>query len=325
MLHLGDSYYNYALNDNYLDQLAKADLVTIRIDNGELINFVKDNILSTEPLDWDKHLDAEGQAALEVLLASFRKAITESGVADELAVYLEDYIKAMFGIDPDTDGFSIPAENVAQILSYAIELVIYGYADSIDNLEAAIANVNAVAPNATVVITGAQNPIAALGLDSMGLDLEPYMPIVDGLMSIFNTQFVAIAYTYDNIIYVDSVDAADIYAALNAVCGHDYDDCEDAVCNICGETRVAPGHKWGAWVTVKEPTHTEDGWKEHKCTVCGKTEGAPIVVAVIDDPPILDPKPLWIIWVVIAVVLVGGGVGYYFYYKKKNPTATVKK
>ena len=323
MLHLGDSYYNYALNDNYLDQLAKADLVTIRIDNGELINFVKDNILSTEPLDWDKHLDAEGQAALEVLLASFRKAITESGVADELAVYLEDYIKAMFGIDPDTDGFSIPAENVAQILSYAIELVIYGYADSIDNLEAAIANVNAVAPNATVVITGAQNPIAALGLDSMGLDLEPYMPIVDGLMSIFNTQFVAIAYTYDNIIYVDSVDAADIYAALNAVCGHDYDDCEDAVCNICGETRVAPGHDWSDWKTVKAPTDTEEGRAERECKECGKRESKVLPIPPAIDP--VDPKPFPWIWIVVAVVLIGGGVGYYFYYKKKNPTSAGTK
>ncbi len=44
-------------------------------------------------------------------------------------------------------------------------------------------------------------------------------------------------------------------------------------CSVCN-TKIAntASHKYGDWVTVKQETCTDDGWKEHTCTACGKTE-----------------------------------------------------
>ena len=57
--------------------------------------------------------------------------------------------------------------------------------------------------------------------------------------------------------------AAQLLKALNAEvndtipCAHEYDDCEDDTCNLCGETRKAPGHKF---------IYCDDT----DCSVCGK-------------------------------------------------------
>ncbi len=47
-------------------------------------------------------------------------------------------------------------------------------------------------------------------------------------------------------------------------------------CSVCGdcyhELIDALGHKWGDWVTIKEPTETETGLEERVCSVCGDTQ-----------------------------------------------------
>ena len=350
LLHLGDKYHNFGLSEDYLDTLADADFVTVRLDNGEAMSFAVEQLMSigSSELDWSKHLDAEGQAALDRVLSDIENDLRSSGAADQLAIALnglvEEYADGIFEFD---------GEFVAAAIPYVLETSIYAYADAIDRLETVLANVKTVAPEATVVITGIQNPLDTLDLSAFGLDIGEYAGSLDYVVDIFNVQLVAIAYANDNIIYVDSVEAADIYAALTVTCVHDYDDCEDTICNICGEERIAPGHTygdyvsngdakcgvdgtktrtcsacgkkdtvadtgsalehdWTEWTRVKEPTNKEEGLEQRTCKLCGEIETRPIPA---------EPTPWgWIIGGSVVVLAAVAGVLYYR--KKKAAPAT---
>ncbi len=60
--------------------------------------------------------------------------------------------------------------------------------------------------------------------------------------------------------------------------GHTYADkftCHDRTCTVedCGHVEKATtAHNFGEWVTVKEPTCTEEGLRERICSVCGDKE-----------------------------------------------------
>ena len=319
MLHLSDKYYNFALDGDYLDVIADADLITIKLDNGEMIDFAISQLLAygTE-LDWDKYLDANGQEALDELLEDLTKVLLETGTAQNLSEMLIDmlgeYADALIGA-----GVEITPDIVADILTYAAENLIYAYAELIDRVELVLDNVYEASPNATVVITGMSSSLGGLGLGDLGIDLSEYDKMINTLVDGVNVQLVAIAYAHENTIYVDSSDAADIYAALNVSCAHDYDDCEDAICNICGAERVAPGHKYGEWTVVKEATVDEEGYEERECTVCHHRETRSI--AKLDAPaPAPQPEPekdYTAIIVVAIIVVIAAALGVVIYRKKK--------
>lgn len=346
MLYLSDKYQNFALDEEYAEVIADADFITIQFHNGEMIDFALTQLLSGGgELDWDKHLDAEGQAALDEMLEVLKEQLVSTGAANELATVLKDSIGDSLG-DLTGTGIDINDETVAEVLAYATECLIYAYADLIDRIEAALDTVYAEAPEAMVVITGLENTLADLGLEELGVDISEYTDMLDLVIDGFNLQLVAIAFANENTIYVDSSEAADIYAALNVTCAHDYDDCEDEICNICGEKRVAPGHTygeyvddknvtctedgtmtracsacgykdsisvealghlWGEWVVVKEATRKHEGYREHTCQRCGLTIGEPTLM----------PTPLPILPPIILGVIIIAGIAYYYYKKKK--------
>ena len=324
MLHLGDKYHNFALDDDYLDTLADADFVTIRIDNGEIVEFAMNQVMNYgEELDWDKYLDANGQAALENVLVSIEAAFLDSGMAAEMAVVIENLIlEELGGYELD---ISLNDELVAGVLAYSVESLIYAYAETIERLEVTLDNVYTVAPNATVVITGVQNSLAELGLEELGLDLSGYEDAINAVIATFNAQLVAVAYANENTIYVDSVDAAAIYAALNVTCQHVYTDCEDTTCDLCGETRVAPGHTYGEWKVVTEATVDAEGCEERECTVCHhkETRSIPkISMPEKDVPKVDEPKnnTALVIGIIVGVVVLG--IAGITYYKKKKAPAS---
>ena len=249
MLGLGNKYQNFALNGNYLDAVADADLITIRLDNGEVLEFALSRIQNYgTPLDWDKHLNEEGKAALQSLLAALKEELVVSGKAAELTDTVKDIISEIAGVNQA----ALTPEFVADILVYVVESAIYSYAEFVDRFVTVLDNVYAVAPDATVVITSIQNP-----LDSVGLDLGEYGKALDLIMAGFNAQLVAAALANENTIFVDSLDAKDIYDALNVVCGHIYDGCTDNECNVCGHIREAAEE------------HTFDGCTDTVCNICG--------------------------------------------------------
>ncbi len=306
MLHLENKYTNFAFGSEAT--LKGADLITIRVDNGDFVEFITNNLSNLgKNINWTGLLDAEGQAALDAILASAKANLIESGAAEELVVVVEALLNNIADID---------AEYVADLVAYGIESTLYSYAKFLSDLDATLETINTVAPNATVVITGAQNPF-------VGVELGEYEALVDAAMTVFNTQLVAIAYANDNVIFVDSVDAADIYAALNAVCAHHYDNvCTDTVCSICGETRVAPGHDWSDWTVTKAAQVGVKGEEKRTCKVCDHEETREIE-ALKDTTPVVtgpvDDGNSPVVGIVIAIVAIAAcAAGYYFYTKKKN-------
>lgn len=63
-----------------------------------------------------------------------------------------------------------------------------------------------------------------------------------------------------------------------AACNH------KAICDVCGEEYGNyAAHKYGEWTITKQATATEEGTKEHTCSVCGHTETAKIPVITGTD------------------------------------------
>ena len=392
MLGLTDKYFNFDLTDDYLDAVAAADLITIRLDNGEALEFALGQLYDPQPLDWDKYLDAEGKEALDEVLAQIREELLVNGKAEELAGQLSEAL--------DMPGLAITPEIVADLLVYTIECTLYSYADFIDRLVVVLENVTEAAPEATIVLTGIQNPLEGLDLGMLGLDFDlgEYAKAVDAVVDVLNAHLVVAALANENTIFVNSNEAQDIYDALNVTfapgaddptntCNHVYDDCLDTTCNLCGAVRVAPGHSftnyvynedakcgvdgtetakcdncdaedtreahgtalahvwadatctapktctlcgetegdklphtWGEWKVLREPTHKVQGFREHKCLVCGRLEAE--AIPCLEG---LSTGAIIAICVGGVVVLAGVGMSVYVFLKKKGITAGDKK
>lgn len=85
--------------------------------------------------------------------------------------------------------------------------------------------------------------------------------------------------------------------SVSASCGQDgYTG--DTYCSECGEllrtgsTVSATGnHRYGDWTVTKAATATEDGTKEHTCTVCGASETAVIPATGVPDTEPAETEP----------------------------------
>ena len=265
MLGLSDKYMNYYLDEEYLDAIAEADLITVKFDNGEALTFIMFNLLDPTELDWDKYLDAQGQVALAALLDELKAEFLANGQM----VALSTEILESMGLVSVT----LTDEVVAEYMTYAVECLIYCYAEFIDRITVTLGNIYTVAPDATVVITGIQNPLADLGFD-----LGEYGQIADLVVDGLNLHLIAAALVNDNTIFVESEDAQDIFNALNVVfnvteepaCNHVYSDCLDTTCNLCGAVRVA-GHSFTNYVSNNDASCGKNATKTAKCDNCDAT------------------------------------------------------
>jgi hypothetical protein len=336
--------------DTVTEAVANADFITIRVSNGEALDFIMaqlENPFDLKPLPWEEHLNAEGQEALRMVLEAVKADLVASGAAEELLKTV-----GMEGI--------FEPEFVAGIMVYALENTIYAYAEFIDRLTTVLDEVTVLSPEATVVLTAVESPAV-----TMGLDLGEYTVVLDTVVAALNAQLFAAALAYDNVIYVDSNDAEDIYDALNVYCDHVYDNCEDTTCNRCLAERVAPGHSFGEYVSNNDATCTADGTKTAHCEYCDATDTVVDTGSALGhawgewhetkaptteeygeesrecsrcdavetrqgrEPLPKDPVESEIPWLAIiigaVVVLAGAGAAVYFFVIKKKAAVPAKK
>ena len=322
MLFLAGKYAQLGLADDYLEALEKADLVTVKFNNGEVLAFAYTQVMGTlagiikeheslksiyetlesfglleqveetlgftldaeaVELNWSKYVDAETEQIIKNTLARIKRDLIAGGTPEyvDITPMLNGVIKQFLPVNL-TDEVNI---EVAELVVFAIESALYAYVEAANRVLTTVEVIKEVAPNATVVITGLNNPLLAL-VPMLGayVDLTEYVGYVDVAVDAFNAQLYAVALTNENVIFVETENAEDIYEALHARCAHAYDDCEDAVCNICGETRVAPGHKYDdcedttcnvCGATRVAPGHKYDDCADTTCNVCGATRVAP--------------------------------------------------
>ena len=129
-LNLSNKYFRFGLEENYLDMVAKADLVTVKLDNGsygefayaqvhgvvaEILrshedfmtfynhaligSFVKEGLdtlhidinAQAVELEWNKYLDEEGREMLDTVLAQFKAELLRAGVPEYYYIELQSY------------------------------------------------------------------------------------------------------------------------------------------------------------------------------------------------------------------------------------------
>ena len=258
MLGLGNKHYSFALTADYAEKVAQADLITIKLDNGEIGDFVMAQLTNpgSSSLDWNKYLDAEGQAALAEVLAAVEADIIATGVIEELV-----------------GGLGLDSAMLVGTAVDVLECTLYAYAQFVSRVVTTVADVRAINPDAVVVITTIDNPLTTLGVDlsNLGSDAAPYLAVLDYYVDAMNAHLFVAALTNENTIFVDSNDAADIYAALNVTNVHVHvysDECVDTTCDICGAVRVAPGHTFTNYVYNNDAKCGVDGTKTATCDVC---------------------------------------------------------
>ncbi len=321
MLFLGDKYEQFALTDDYLEVLANADLVTVKFNNGEFMEFanlqmkgklaeiirgnknltsiytnlsnwgildqVEESLgfsLDSKPveLEWSKYLDADAEMILKNSLARMKKDLIANGTPE--------YVDIAPVINAVLENMNIPLEldgdvniSVVDLMIFGIESALYGYVEAIGRVATTLNTIHTVAPEATVVITGVDNPmvdlVSMLGIysDYIG-NIDELLGYTDVMVDVVNATLYGFALVQENTIFVNSDNAEDIYAALHAHCGHAYDNACDTTCNICGETRTVGAHVYdnacdttcnicGAVRTVGD--HVYDNACDTTCNICG--------------------------------------------------------
>ena len=321
MLFLGDKYEQFALTDDYIEALAKADLVTVKFNNGEFMEFanlqmkgmlaeiirgnknltsiytnlsnwgildqVEESLgfsLDSKPVDleWSKYLDADAEMILKNSLARMKKDLIANGTPE--------YVDIAPVINAVLENMNIPLEldgdvniSIVDLMIFGIESALYGYVEAIGRVATTLNTIHTVAPEATVVITGVDNPtvdlVSMLGVysDYIG-NIDELLGYTDVMVDVVNATLYGFALAQENTIFVNSDNAEDIYAALHAHCGHAYDNACDTTCNICGEIRTVGDHVYdnacdttcnicGAVRTVGD--HVYDNACDTTCNICG--------------------------------------------------------
>ena len=314
-LHLGDKYLKFDMDDDYLDALSKADLISINLDNGKYAQFIYrqfvgafmetirshsdlmawynhsmigeeiKNIMgslgldineSPKELDWSKYLNEDEIAILKNVLTSFRGELVKNG-APEVIYYdvnpiINDLIRDEFpGVSVNLSPLEIP---MADILMLCIESSIYSYVEFSSDLNNLFDTVSTVAPDAKVIVTSIDNPYKDIALLVAGMISEEavaYVEASDYLVACFNAHVFASTLGYDNIIFVNSNNADEIFDAIEFSCAHVYSGCVDTECDLCHEVRVAPGHSFTYYTSNGDATCTENGTMTSTCDNCDVT------------------------------------------------------
>lgn len=177
----------YGILDTNKAEIEKADLITIGFGSNGFSNFAAEqvmNLIDEVPLDidWTTYVGEEGLPYVAAARAELRKYLMDSGISGE---YL--------GIDQ------------AELLTVALESYVYSYIAYACNLPKVIEAVNAINPEALVVIVGMYNPLDGVVVDLEGTELA-VGEYVQHLVNATNAEALLVAMLTGDAIYVDAPD-----------------------------------------------------------------------------------------------------------------------
>ena len=288
-----------AMRELYAEAIASSDLITVEFGVADFTNFVINQLLgkimddygaeidaligslglpaslpnlSAYELDWSRFGALSTVVDIDAALAQIKATLIEKGIPEYQEIDLGGY----------TLGIA-----VADYATYAIECFVYALANYAHNLDDAILAINAINPDAQIVVLGALNALEGITFEISGTEInvgEYASYLVKALdaqaflhaLALPNTTYVSIegaelyydAATITDLISLalDEIDgeivivpqinpelltpsaaghayiAEQIIAAMTVTCGHAYDWCYDADCNICGAIREITGH-----------------------------------------------------------------------------------
>ena len=329
-LNLASKHTVQTFGSDYIDSLVKADLVTVKFDNGDFMSLMEtqmeaklaeiitsnNDIMSwygvfdslrsgisalfwlsessrkmavermdeikaeidsmvnvdaeVQELDWDKYLDEEGKEALNKLLEQVKAKAVEEGVPEYYYIDINVMIDEML-VENGLGGiFTLSFDSIviptADLIAFAVENMLYSYAEFLGNIAYVLENTSA---DATVVLTPVGNPL--YGYEFKGMDFSVYAEDAEFIVDLLNAHLYGIAVANDNVVFVNSEDANDIYDALNVYCDHVVSGCTDTTCDRCLATVTAPGHSFTNYVFNNDAKCNKDGTETAKCDYCNAT------------------------------------------------------
>ena len=325
------------LRAGYNAMIANSDLITIEFGVEDFTNFVIKQLFGKVLTDYNAELSEivadlnmgfvlPEIEAYELDWARFGIADVDAAVALIKAKLVEQGVPEYYEIDLGNG--ELIGVAVADYITYAVECYAYAVANYVFNYAKAIETINAINPDAQIVVLGAINALAGVSFEfegnviNVGEYAEYLVDVVDAqtflcALALPNTTYVSmdgvenyvnatreevsimdfIALNFDlvgeDITVVPGISdeifapsaagnaliAEKIFAAMTVTCGHAYDWCLDATCNICGEQREITGHVYDnecdAYCNICDALrygvgHVYDDCYDAICNVCGE-------------------------------------------------------
>ena len=252
--------------DNYKADILKADLITINFNEVESVVDILNNVASTGAeyeIDWQKYLGTEFAATEKKIDATLEDLYAEL---------------AAQGVD----------EKSAEAFVAAVELYIYKYYVHAFNVHQVVTEINAINPDAVVVVVGTYNPLSDTTYTYKGTTIA-VGSYLDCLFDAFGAFDLAYAIINADNIYVNAPDVDVLLAdkeltvenagkinelsLLPSADGHEYikEQIWNAL-NITVNKETECEHNFGDWIETKAPTCTEAGEETQTCSICGQTK-----------------------------------------------------
>ena len=254
--------------------IEKADLITVGFGNDSLTQFVVDQmtkLFADKPvdIDWTWLVNEEGQARIEEARTELYEQLTAKGLVGEYQ-----------GVD------------VATAVCAVVESYAYSYASYIYHLPKALEEIQAINPDAEIVVVGTYNLLdgVSLVMNDRKVSIGSYM---DYVVEATDLSTLAVSMLNNNVTFVDAPNAETLnteseMTALGFVAnfntgyllpsanGHAY-IAQEILNTLTITTDEADcEHEWN-WVTVLYPTCTTAGMQAYKCEKCGETDGTRVV------------------------------------------------
>lgn len=247
-------------------EIEKADLITVGFGNESLTKFVVDQmtkLFANKPvdIDWSWLVNAEGQAYIE-------EARTE--------LYEQLTAKGLFG---DFEGVDAATAMVTLVESYA-----YSYASYIYYLPKALEEIQAINPDAEIVVVGTYNLLdgVSLVMNDRKVNIGSYM---DYVVEATDLSTLAVSMLNNNVTFVDAPEAETLnteseMTALGFVAnfntgyllpsanGHAY-IAQEILNALTITADKIHEHQMGPWEYSSYPDCVHEGWMIRRCTTCG--------------------------------------------------------
>lgn len=186
----------FAVVEANAETIAKADLITLSFNNNTLVTFMIDQMykfmmrLPVAELDWALYVGEDGVADVEATLNSLRAELTKQGLDQEMNLM----------------GMKL---NVADLLMVGIESYAYRFIGQITTVPALIGTIQAISPDALVILVGMYNTLDGYSL-AMGDTVLPLGEYVQYLVDVINLESLVYAQVDPNTIYVEIPDVETI-------------------------------------------------------------------------------------------------------------------
>jgi len=254
---------NLAMNPEWQAEIAKADLVSVSLNNTFVIDQVN-AILVGEPateIDWSLYVGEEAAAGIEAAIA-------------EIEAYMAENVAGEFM------GISVP-----ELMTVLVESYVYDCVSAAFTYHEVANAIQAINPEAEVVLVGMVNPIDQLTIVAEDVEI-PMGDVYTAIVELSNLHQTVVAMLGDNRTFVNVADAATAMDAVEVIDvnnvqipqimalinggtmpnaeGHEY--IKEAILNAETVTKCV---ECAETVVVKEANCTEPGLEQDICSICG--------------------------------------------------------